>query len=138
VAPDVNDRGAIILNGWDVQYPNGDHHGKIFRTALVTAPLRSHIWRYCQSRVSGYNSARAYPSWHDRRQTSSETSNVSSLCLAFDQRQAEPGGFFAHRGDLTGTAALVIFLGAQVAKRGAMGEQVVDDTCDFVSRGDNG
>jgi hypothetical protein len=71
-------------------------------------------------------------------QTSSETSHVSSLCLAFDQRQAESGGFFAHRGDLTGTAALVIFLGAQVAKRGAMGEQVIDDPCDLVSRGDNG
>ena len=26
VAPNVDDRGAIFLNGWDMQYLNGDHH----------------------------------------------------------------------------------------------------------------
>jgi hypothetical protein len=26
VAPNIDDRGAIFLNGWDMQYPNGDHH----------------------------------------------------------------------------------------------------------------
>jgi hypothetical protein len=67
----------------------------------------------------------------------SETSDTGGSCLAFDQRQAESGRLFAHRGDLTGTAALVICLGAQVAKRGAMGAQVIDEACDLVGRGDN-
>jgi ABC transporter substrate binding protein len=71
-------------------------------------------------------------------QTSSETSNVSSSCLAFNQRQAESGRLFAYRGDLTGTDPLAIFFGAQITKRGTMCEQVIDDARDLVSRGDNG
>jgi hypothetical protein len=26
VAPNVDDRGAVFMNGWDIQYLNGDHH----------------------------------------------------------------------------------------------------------------
>jgi NAD(P)-dependent dehydrogenase (short-subunit alcohol dehydrogenase family) len=71
-------------------------------------------------------------------QPSSETSNVSRSCLAFNQRQAESGRLFAHRGDLPGTDPLAILFGAQITTRGPLGEQVVDEARDLVGRGDNG
>jgi hypothetical protein len=71
-------------------------------------------------------------------QTCSETSEVGDLCLSFYQRQAESGRLFAHRGDLTGTAPLGIFFGTQIAKWGAMFEQVIDDARYLVGRSHNG
>jgi hypothetical protein len=73
----------------------------------------------------------------DTRQTCSETSNVGGSGLSLYQCQAESDRLFAHRSDLTGTDPLALFLGAQITKRGAMGEQVIDDARDLVGRGDN-
>ena len=70
-------------------------------------------------------------------QSCSETSNVGGSYLALDQRQAEPSRLFAHRGDLPGPDPLAICLGAQITKRGMMGEQVRDDAHDLVGRGDH-
>ena len=43
-------------------------------------------------------------------QSCSETSNVSGSSLALDQRQAESGRLFAHRGDRPGPGPLAIGL----------------------------
>jgi hypothetical protein len=78
---------------------------------------------------------RIWSRWRD--QSCSETSNVGGSYLALDQRHADSGRLFAHRGDLAGTDPLALFFGAQITKRGAMGEQVIDDARDLVGRGDN-
>jgi hypothetical protein len=46
VAPDVNDHSAIILNGWDLQYRNGDHHVQGLGSAIFNISHKYTINEY--------------------------------------------------------------------------------------------
>jgi hypothetical protein len=71
-------------------------------------------------------------------QTCSETPDMSGLRLRLHQRQAESGRFVAQGGEFPLPGSLFIVLGTQIAKRGAVGEQTIDNACDFMGGGHNG
>src|SRR5215831_7071610 len=71
-------------------------------------------------------------------QPCSETSHLGRSRGCFHERQAKLRGSFAQVGEVPFSGPLFIVRRAQIAKRGAMGEEVIDDAREFMGGGDDG